>query len=626
MMDRGGPHPEDTRNLIIAMVLIGAIIVGFQFFIDRPRQEKLAAERARVERQIQAEQAERGETNTPAPPQTREEALTASAEQRVIIDTPSVDGTVSLIGGRIDDLNLKGYRRTVEPNSPEVTLLSPFESPGGADAFFGWEEQDVRFNGVGANQIWTLAEGERLTPETPIVLSYESPDGLVVMRTIAIDADYMFTVTDEVRNTTGDPRRLRPFGTVRRHDKPEDYRRQGVVHQGLVGVFGPGQTLHETKFEDADKHARKRARGEVGEAETIEQLQGNGGWLGITDHYWMTAIALDPNEPMSGAYNATIDGAQTDYRAYYVGDWRDIPAGGSISYTQRLFSGAKRVELLQTYQEQYSIHEFDRAVDWGMLWFLTRPTFYLLDYFNGMFGRVALAILLLTVCVKLALFPLVYQSFKSMAKMRALAPKMKEIQEKYAADKQRMQQEQMRLFQTEKVNPLAGCIPLLLQLPVFFALFKVLTVTIELRHAPFFGWISDLSAKDHTNIWNLFGLLPYDPAAIPLIGGILGDSPGHIAFLAIGLWPILNGLSMWGLQSLSPPPTDPIQAKVFQFLPVIYTVFFSGLPAGLVIYYTWSNMLTMIQQYVIMRRQGVETQLDTFIAKRFKREKPAQAE
>ena len=347
-------------------------------------------------------------------------------------------------------------------------------------------------------------------------------------------------------------------------------------------------------------------RGRVGEDERIEEEQATQGWFGITDHYWLTAIVPDQSEQYSAFFDSRTEDAITDYRAAYRGQWREAPAGQTIEYTQRLFSGAKRVDLMRDYQEALDIPRFDDAIDWGNFWFLTRPFFALLHFLSQFAGNFGLGILLTTIVVKLLLFPLVYQSFKAMAKMRGLQPKMKELQERYAADKQRQQQEILKLYQTEKINPVAGCVPILLQIPVFFALYKTLTVTIEMRHAPFYGWINDLSARDATSIFNLFGILPYDVSPT-FLGGML----------IIGAWPILYGVSMWALQALSPPPTDPTQAAIFRFLPVVFTFLFASFPAGLVIYWTWSNTLSILQQYVIMRRQGVETQLDTFLKKRF---------
>jgi len=491
----------------------------------------------------------------------------------------------------------------------------------GHDAFFGWEMRSGENSATLADAFsrWTADVTQRLTPGSPVTMTLEAGPGLSITRTISIDDNFMFTITDTVRNARDAAIEVRPFGTVRRQGLPANYRSQPIVHQGLIGAFGPDTKMQWTKFEDANKHARDRDRGRVGEDQRVRDLQGQGGWFGITDHYWLTAIIPDQGERLAAYFDARSDGATNNYRAAYRGAWRSVPAGGEITSSQRLFAGAKRYELLRDYQagntaqNQQAIPHFDEAIDWGNFWFLTRPFFAMLHWFGqtfaswGIIFNFGLAILASTVIIKLLLFPLVYQSFKAMAKMRGLQPKMKEVQERYAADKQRQQQEILKLYQTEKINPVAGCVPILLQIPVFYALYKTLTVTLEMRHAPFIGWINDLSARDPTSIFNLFNLLPFDPGAIPLLGPAL----------IIGAWPILYGVSMWALQALSPPPTDPIQAQIFRLLPVLFTFMFASFPAGLVIYWTWSNTLSILQQYVIMRRQGVETQLDKFLAKRF---------
>ncbi|MGE0740957.1 MAG: membrane protein insertase YidC [Hyphomonadaceae bacterium] len=604
-MQQGG-DPNANRNVMIAIALSVAIFVGFDVFYMGPQRERLEAEHAQIAEQQRTEQTQSGSTSeTPAAPEpvAREQALRSTAAQRVSIETPSVDGSILLEGGRIDDLSLRNYRRTVDPNSAEVTVLAPNGAEHGHDAFFGWELQRGEDSATLADAFsgWTAAEGARLTPETPVTLTLAAGDGLTIERTIAIDQNYMFTITDVVRNATASAISVRPFGTVRRQGLPEDYVFNGIVHQGLIGAYGPDNTLHQESFKNADKHARDRDRGRIGEGGRIEEAQGTGGWFGLTDHYWLAAIIPDQGERVSAYFDSRNENNITDYRAAYRGQWREAPAAGSITYTQRFFAGAKRVDLLQDYQNTLTIPRFDDAVDWGNFWFLTRPFFMLLHWLAQFAGSFGAGILLTTIVVKLLLFPLVYQSFKAMAKMRALQPKMKDLQERYAADKQRQQQELLKLYQTEKINPVSGCVPILLQIPVFFALYKVLTNTIEMRHAPFWGWINDLSARDPTSIFNLFGLLPYDVPAI----------------LLIGAWPILYGVSMWALQALSPPPADPVQAQIFRFLPALFTVMFAAFPAGLVIYWTWSNSLSILQQYVIMRRQGVETQLDKFLAKRF---------
>jgi YidC/Oxa1 family membrane protein insertase len=641
MQHRGGPGPDETRNILLAIVLSLAIFFGFEFFYNGPQREKMQAqERARVEAQAETQRQAApalgqtgAEPDVTLAPATREETLAASAATRIAIDTPSVDGSIALTGARIDDLNLRGYRRTVEENSPEVTLLAPINSEYGHDAFFGWEVQtgsDVATL-ADASTAWTAAEGARLTPSTPVTLTRQAGPNLVIERVISIDEHYMFTITDTLRNTSGAPLTVRPFGVVRREGLPEGFRVNQIVHQGLVGVFGEN-SLEQVTFGNAQKHANDRIRGRKGPDERIQEAQAQGGWFGIVDHYWLAAIVPDQSERYSAYFDARRDDDEVaaDFRTAYRGSWREAPAGSAITYTQRFFAGAKEYELLTDYERGrteatrnepareigQAIPRFDWAIDWGNFWFLTRPFFAMMHWFGGHLSGVfafGFAILLSTIVVKVILFPLVYHSFKAMAKMRGLAPKMKEVQERYAADKQRQQQEIMRLYQTEKINPVSGCLPILFQIPVFFALYKVLTNTIEMRHAPFPGWVHDLSAPDPTSIFNLFGLLPaigFDFHALPLIGLIP----------AVGLWAISYGISMWALQALSPPPTDPVQAQIFRLLPILFTFMFAAFPAGLVIYWTWSNTLSILQQYVIMRRQGVETQLDTWLKKRFRKD------
>ncbi|HYD87091.1 MAG TPA: membrane protein insertase YidC [Vitreimonas sp.] len=617
MQNPGGPGPNDTRNVIIAIVLSALILLGFEFFYNAPLRREQAQERARAEEQVRPQPGQAGADAEPgqtpsAGPVPREQILGASAEARIAIDTGAVDGSISLEGARIDDLNLRDYRRTVDPQSPEVTVLSPMGADYGHDAFFGWETQRGQDVATMADAFsrWQAPAEARLTPQTPVTLTLQAGEGRTIERTIAIDENFMFTITDVVRNETGAPFSVRPFGTVRRQGMPEGFRFNQIVHQGLIGVVG--NRLRQTTYRDADKHARDRVRERVGEDERIEQLQGEGSWFGITDHYWLTAIVPPSNESVSVYFDARAQDGGNDYRSAYRGEWRQVPAGGSITYTQRLFSGAKRYQLLRDYQRDLDIPKFDDAIDWGIFYILTRPFFAMLHWFGQLFAgwgvifNFGLAILASTVVIKLLLFPLVYQSFKAMAKMRGLAPKMKELQERYAADKQRQQQELLKLYQTEKINPVSGCVPILLQIPVFYALYKTLTVTLEMRHAPFVGWIDDLSARDPTSIFNLFGLLPFEVSPTFFAGALI-----------IGVWPILYGVSMWALQALSPPPTDPVQAQIFKLLPILFTFMFAGFPAGLVIYWTWSNTLSILQQYVIMRRQGVETQLDKWLKNRF---------
>jgi len=607
MANPSGPGAGDTRNVIIAVVLSMAVLFGFQFFVTGPQQQRERAERAAVAER-EAEAVARGEP-TVREPIDPARAVAATHETRIPIDAPQVGGSLSLRGVLFDDVTLHNYRLTIERDSPDVRLLAPRSATGAADADFGWE-MSQNGNPIGVlnqDSAWTLSEGERLTPETPVTLTLRTDTGFEITRKISVDERYMFTIEETVQNISDAPQDVRPYGVVRRLGLPEDFVRNGIIHQGMAGVFGPNLRLNDVNYKKARDHARDKDRGRAGRDDRIESQSGPGGWLGLSDHYWLTAIVPAQNERIDGWFDSSNREGETDYRSAYRGDWRTVAPGESVTYTQHLFVGAKEVDTLQAYENELDIPGFDKAVDWGLLGFLTRPFFMLLHFFGGLVGNFGVAILLSTIVVKLLLFPLVYQSNVAMAKMRNLQPKMKELQERYKADRQRMQQEQIRLFQTEKVNPVAGCVPILLQIPVFFALYSTLTVTIEMRHAPFMLWIKDLSARDPTNLFNLFGLLPFDPTALPIVGG----------FLWLGVLPILYGMTMYALQALSPPPTDPTQAMIFKFLPLLFTFLFAGFAAGMVIYWTWSNMLSILQQYVIMRRMGVQTEFDKWLAKRF---------
>lgn len=612
MTPAGPPGSDNSRNLILAVVISMIILFAYEFFISGPQQRaRLAEERAKA----QVAQSQKSATPS-APAQAapvivpREVALARSA--RVPFATDSIDGSISLEGARFDDLSLRKYFDAVGSKT-EVTLLKPQDVRGAFDAFFGWEDTNGAAP-IGARTPWTAADGARLAVGSPITLTTTTDDGLKVTRTIAIDDKYVFTITDVVTNTSGAERTLRPFATVRRTGLPPDFVPNQIVHQGMLGVFGPKLLLNESTYQKAQKHAKDKAGGKILEDQRLIAARGEGGWLGFSDHYWLAAL-VPPQKTATGA-GETIDAwfdarpgdpaaaAQTDnFRAAYRGAPRAIAPGQSVTYTQHFFAGPKKVSVLSDYEKALNIPSFDKAVDWGFLWFLTRPIFWLLDHFGAWFGNFGLAILGVTVVVKLLLFPLVNRSYEAMSKLKLLQPKMKELQDRYASDPQRQQQEMIKLYQTEKVNPVAGCLPILAQIPIFYALYKTLTVTIEMRHAPFFGWIHDLSAKDPTAWVNLFGLVPFDAhvvTSLPIVGGLF----------AIGIWPILYGVTMWGVQSLSPPAPDPVQRQIFAVLPIVFVFLFASFAAGLVIYWTWSNTLSILQQYVIMRRNGVDTEFD----------------
>lgn len=592
--------PGDMRNMLLAVALsMGAIFLWDVFVAQPARQKQIVAQQAEQVRTAQSAAVER-----PQGPVERPAALART--QRVALENGAVDGSINLTGGRFDDLSLRNYRQTVSKESPEVVLLSPQETLGAYDAYFGWEDAVTGDDIAGARTVWTAPAGAKLTPQTPLTLTYAAPDGLTFTRTITLDNDFLFNVSDSVLNGAGRPISLRPFAVVRRHDMPKDFVNNAIVHQGMNAVLGADHILQETKYTDARKFAEEKAQLKKPADAVLFSKESPGGWLGISDHYWLTALAPPQSEKINATFDASQRGDFIDYRADYVGAGRVLQPGQQVTYAQNFFAGAKRVDILQRYQKDHAIPDFDKAVDWGIFWFLTRPYFIVLDYLGKWAGNFGIGILLTTILVKLLLFPLLNASFVSMARMRKLQPQMKEIQERFAADKQRQQQEIIQLYQREKVNPVAGCLPLLPQIPIMYALYKVLTVTIEMRHAPFYGWIQDLSAKDPTTIFNLFGLLPFDPTTWPVIG----------AFLALGAWPVLYGLSMSASYSLQPISTDPTQAMIMKLLPILMTFMFAGFAAGLVMYWTWSTVLSILQQYFIMRANKVETPIDKFFIKK----------
>ncbi|QNL19422.1 membrane protein insertase YidC [Hyphobacterium sp. CCMP332] len=576
----------DNRNIILAIVISAAILIPYQIFVLGPMNERQQA--ARLAEQSTAVQTEltglAANANAAAP-----DGSGPAEEQRIEIVSEAVTGSLSLTGTRIDELRLQRYDTEVDDDTPVEFL----RRRDGANAFYaqdGWQGLGSGpTDAPGFNANWTLVSGNQLTPETPVVLEYRGSDGLVFRRTISLDNDYMFTFADEIENTSGQTASLSRFARVRRDgEPPAPWSPFFILHEGPIGVVGT--TILDEKY-------RSMNPGD----ET--DRSGTGGWMGITDKYWMAAVIPDQSMEFEGSMRLIGRQGEDTFQSGYVTQPVDLAPGATLATTARIFAGAKRVDLLQAYEEDLGISRFDMAVDWGMFWFLTRPYFWLLHTLSGFLGGIGFAILAVTVLVKILFFPLANRAYVSMAKMKNLQPKMQELREKYADDKQKQQQETIALYQREKVNPLAGCLPILFQIPVFYALYKTLFVTLEMRHEPFPGWIQDLAAPDPTSLWNLFGLLPYDPSGLPLIG----------TTLAIGAWPILMGITMWAQQSLNPPPPDKMQARIFAFLPLVFTFILANFAVGLVIYWAWNNFLSVVQQYIIMRRQGVETQLDKLV-------------
>ncbi|WP_309391180.1 membrane protein insertase YidC [Chelatococcus sambhunathii] len=594
----------DNRNTILAVALSIMVLIGWQYFFARPQIE--------AQRQQQATQAalnadkQAGETpgagapqpGAPAPsaagaPQgkTRDEALKASP--RVKIDSPRLDGSIALVGGRIDDVSLKDYRETVDPKSPEIVLFAPLDSPQPYYAEFGFvNAQGGTAKLPDGRTEWKAESAGPLTDKTPVVLTWDNGEGLIFKRTISLDANYMFTVKDSVTNAGSAAATLYPYALISRRGEPH-VSGYYILHEGLIGVIGDEglQELTYKKVSDGPRSFR----------------QNTGGWLGITDKYWASALVPPQDKPYDARFASTTDGGKT-YQTDYLLNAMTIAPGASAETSGRLFAGAKQVSVIDKYETEGGVRKFELMIDWGWFHFITKPMFYALDYFFKLLGNFGLAILAVTVIVKLLFFPLANKSYVSMSKMKLVQPEMAKIKERFPDDKVKQQQELMELYKKEKINPLAGCLPIVIQIPVFFSLYKVLFVTIEMRHAPFYGWIRDLAAPDPTSLFNLFGLIPWE---VP-----------H--FLLIGVWPILMGITMFLQMRLNPAPPDPTQAMIFNWMPLFFTFLLASFPAGLVIYWTWNNLLSILQQWVIMKRQGVKVDILGNTLDMFKK-KPADA-
>ncbi len=580
----------DNKNMVLAIVLSIAILVLFETFFntDPVPNPQVAATDAQQQAQsgqvTPAAPAPAANDQVPAIPgsapipntaelveQSRKAAL--SSTRRIRINAPRLHGSISLKGGLIDDLTLANYRKTIDRNSDEIVLLSPRGSVGAYYSGYGWtgaEGQPM----PGLDTEWT-ADRDTLTAADPVTLSWDNGKGLVFKRTISIDENYMFSIVQRVENNTGKSLTLYPYGLLSRYGKPEttDFY---ILHEGLLGVIG-GQ-LQEIDYS------------EIEDEPAGISTETTGGWIGITDKYWLATLIPNQSDKVQTRFLQRKEGVVDVYQTDYLGAPVVVPANGNASTESHLFAGAKEVTLLDNYSEKYGIENFDLAIDFGWFYFLTKPIFLALLWINSSVGNLGVSILLLTVVIKALFFPLANKSYVSMSKMKKLQPEMVKMRERFADDKVKLNQEMMALYKREKVNPASGCLPILVQIPVFFALYKVLFVTIEMRHAPFFGWIQDLSAPDPTSLFNLFGLIPFTPPD----------------FLMIGVWPLIMGLSMYIQQKLNPQPADPIQAKIFLFMPLFFMFLLANFPAGLVIYWAWNNTLSIIQQWIIMRRMGIK--------------------
>jgi YidC/Oxa1 family membrane protein insertase len=594
-------QPDNQKNLLLAIILSIGVLFAWQYFFAGPKFKE------EQERQQRAQQQQTTQQPSVAPPVpatggqapaapsvtvergvTREAALKSSP--RIAIETPSLRGSIALKGARIDDVELVKYRETVDPNSPNVVLFSPAEAPHAYFAEYGWTAASgTNIALPSRDTLWTAERPTRLRPGEPVTLTWDNGQGLKFRRTIAVDDNYLFEIRDEVENATGAEVTLFPYARIYRYGTPVV---QGlfILHEGLIGVLGDAG-LQELTYSGVQKEGGSR---------TFENAKG--GWLGFTDKYWAAVLIPSQTESyrarLSGERKGADNGGESFQADYLIPAGVTIPAGSKRSVAGRLFAGAKQVHIVDGYQSTYAIAKFELLIDWGWFYFITKPLFFLLNWFYSIWPyNYGVAILLVTVLVKAAFFPLANKSYESMAKMKKLQPEMERLRDRYKDDKMRQQQELMALYKKEKINPLAGCLPIVIQIPVFFALYKVLFVTIDMRHAPFFGWIRDLSAPDPTSLFNLFGLLPF--------AGIETHLLGH----TLGAWPLIMGATMWLQMQLNPQQPDPVQQQIFNWMPVIFTFMLAGFASGLVIYWAWNNMLSITQQTIIMRRQGVAVPL-----------------
>ena len=562
----------ENKNVLLAVILSTAILIGWSFYFENPEeaQRKRAEIQGKTETQTSAQKPEAPQSSkiNPAKSISRNEALKES--DRVLIENKNLSGSISLRGALIDDIILKNYRETLDANSKPIILLSPKKYEQGYFVESGWATTKSDVKVPDNNSLWQIKEGKKLTTNSPITLEWNNREGLVFLKKIEIDDKYLFKITEIVRNDKNKAVDLFHYGQITKNAKPttENFY---ILHEGLVGVVD--KNLKEETYSAVEKEKKT--------------YNGKSGWFGITDKYWMSAIIPESGKSFKGEYSFT-----NNYKAnFIISEPNTISPQKSTTSNIKIFIGAKEVYPIDNYSEKEKIDRFDLAIDWGWFYFITKPLFFVIDYIFKIVGNFGVAIIILTALVRIVFFPLSNYSFKSMAKMKVLQPEMLRIKELYKDDVKRTQQEMMALYKREKVNPLSGCLPILVQIPIFFAVYKMLFITLEMRHAPFFGWIKDLSAADPTTIFNLFGLIPWEPPT----------------FLMIGIWPILMGVTMYFQQKLNPTPPDPIQAKIFAWFPFIITIMLASFPSGLVIYWTASNILTMAQQYYIMRKTTVKT-------------------
>lgn len=600
----------EGRNYILAIGLSILVLVGWQYFVAGPQLEK-AQQQAEVAAQLSAETDPTAGLPTPGTvatgTQTEVSSATISgtredviaATDRVKVSTGALDGSINLVGGRLDDLNLAHYRETIKDDSPVITLLSPQGTPSPYFVEQGWTAlAGSTVSLPKSTTIWSVEGNSTLSVGAPVTLVYDNGEGINFKRSFEVDENYLFTVKQTVENNTAGDIALYPYSYVTRQETPQT---SGffILHEGPIGVLGDAN-LVELAYKDLVEDSRKK-------------FDAKSGWLGFTDKYWAAAVFPEPNTIINAQFDFKKTDGRDTYRASYVTtEPTAVAAGTTAEYKSYVFAGAKVEKIIDSYETGLGLDRLELLIDWGWFHFITKPLFYVIRFLNDILGNFGLAILAVTVMIKILFFWFANKSYASMAGMKKVQPEMKAIQERHKDDRAAQQQAMMELYKREKINPMSGCWPVLIQIPVFFSLYKVLFVTIEMRQAPFFGWVQDLAVPDPTNLFNLFGLLPVDPTSLPLIGG----------FLVLGAWPLIMGMTMFVQMRLNPPPADATQAAIFAWMPVIFTFMLAGFPAGLVIYWAWNNFLSICQQYFIMKRHGADVDIIGNILATFKKKAP----
>jgi len=557
----------DNKNVFVAIALSMSVLLFWGAFFETPKKQTSIQNQEKIS-DVENEITPSINQKIQKKSLSRQDALSES--DRVLIKNKNVEGSISLKGGILDDLSFINYKKELNDDQ-RVVFLNPKEIEDGYFVETGWTSIKNEVKVPALDTQWKVKGNKLLSPGNPVVLEWNNNEGLIFKKIISLDEKFLFKINQEVQNNSSKNYQLFPYAQITRNKKPDDVQGFYILHEGFIGVFDGD--LKEDGYEDIkDKKIIREA---------------NNGWLGITDKYWMTAVV----PPKNSSFKSSFLYKESFKANYILNDPVVLTASSKASNEIRLFAAAKEVDTVDGYAASEEIEKFDLVIDWGWFYFFTKPLFFVIDYLFKFSGNFGIAIVLITLAIRVIFFPLANYSFRSMAKMKALQPELTRLKELHKEDKVKLQQEMMALYRKEKINPASGCLPILIQIPFFFAIYKMLFISLEMRHQPFFGWIQDLSAKDPTTIFNLFGLIPWDP-------------PG---FLIIGIWPILMGLTMYLQQKLNPAPPDPIQAKIFAFFPLFLTIILAPFPSGLVVYWTVNNILTIAQQWVIMKKTKVKT-------------------